>query len=192
MEFPFQPNQRVGLTLTLQLFKPSFQDVWVLHLINKCCWGQAGLSVPVFPLHGLFSKCWNNPLRYRMNGSSSVWHSGGKCPTKSVSNPWEGLKEKKFCISKTPRFILLFLISSMLCHKLKKCCRLFSSSSTVCPTLSNEHTAVNAWVVDFSMNHFKLNWRTKCSLVSPPPVKNFTTLVASEQSENYRCTPLWF
>ncbi len=37
----------------------------------------------------------------------------------------------------------------------------------------------------FSKNHFKQNWRTKCSLVSPPPVKNFTTLVASEQSENF-------
>ncbi len=53
--FLFHPIQHVSITLTLQLFKPSFQDVGVLHLINKCCWGQTGLSVPVVPLHGHFS-----------------------------------------------------------------------------------------------------------------------------------------
>lgn len=43
------------MALTLQLFKPSLQDVRVLHLINKRCWGQTGLSLPVVQLHGPFS-----------------------------------------------------------------------------------------------------------------------------------------
>lgn len=38
--------------LTLQLFEAAFQDVGVLHLINKCCWGQAGLPLPGLPVHG--------------------------------------------------------------------------------------------------------------------------------------------
>lgn len=59
---------QVSMTLTLQLFKPSLQDVRVLHLINKCCWGQTGLSAPVFPLHGLFAGSLNIPLK--VNGSS--------------------------------------------------------------------------------------------------------------------------
>lgn len=53
---PLQPYQCISRTLTLQLFKPSFQDIRILHLINKRCRGQTGLSVPVVPVHGHFSK----------------------------------------------------------------------------------------------------------------------------------------
>lgn len=90
-------------------------------------------------------------------------------PTKNVSNPLEGFPaDKSFVHPKMPD------LSST--SRSWKCCRLFFSSSTVYPS---ECTGRGF----FSKNHFKQNWRTKCSLVSPPPVKNFTTLVASEKSK---------
>lgn len=48
-----------------------------MHLVNKCCWGQTGLSVPVVPLHGHFSSITllNIPLRQIMNGKSSTYQS---------------------------------------------------------------------------------------------------------------------
>lgn len=116
--------------------------------------------------------------------------AGATFPTKNVLNPLEGFaKDKKFCISKMPKFKLLFYIPSMLGlsetqHKLENaaaCSLLHQLYVPPCPMKTQQ--CVNGWRI-FSKSHFKQNSRTKCSPVSPPPVKNFTTLVASVQSEN--------
>lgn len=97
MEFPFQPYRQVSMTLTLQLFKPSFQDVRVLHLINKCCWGQAGLSVPAVQLHGLSFRIslLNIPQIQNEWEVSCIAQQRQPFPLKIYQILWRGFPDKK-------------------------------------------------------------------------------------------------
>lgn len=133
MYVPFQPE--VSITLTLKLFKTSFQDVRVLHLINKCCWGQAGLSIPVVPLHGLRSCSLSQVILSDKQPMGVFLHSTAEqtFPTKTYQVLYRVFRKIKVL------YIPNAFLSSQPCNSirrntsLKKFCRLFSSSFTVPP-----------------------------------------------------------
>lgn len=125
---------RRGPVLTLQLFEASFQDVGVLHLINKRCRGQAGLPLPVVPVHGHLSQSFPNcPYQY----STLIENEWLFCCIAEEATTEKRIKEVwKLCRMK--KYLLW-------CLRLReKGCSVRRSSLTMCvlPTSVNESTAL--------------------------------------------------
>lgn len=119
--------QNISVTLTLQLFKPSFQNISILHLINKCCRGQTGLSVPVVPVHGQFSKKDSPKYSFQMSNEwklSCIARTMQPFPLKYTHRVFPPIKVCRIKKKKKNLFILRFQIPPV-----GNCCS-FSSSTT--------------------------------------------------------------
>lgn len=176
---PLQPYQCISRTLTLQLFKPSFQDIRILHLINKRCRGQTGLSVPVVPVHGHFSK-----KKIGSSQMSNEWEFSciaqmmQPFPLKYTHRLFPPIKDWR---KKKKIFILRFQIPPV-----GKRLQLFFIYVSPCPVKAQQW-ARGAGDVFFQRTIWDETekGKKKRSPVSPPTVKNFTTCEAPEQSESF-------